>query len=54
MNEKKVFEPMFDLESKMKDKIKMMKFYVSDNVHYVYMTSLIFDVIGRFYPKDQE
>ena len=31
-----------------------MKFYSSSNVHYVYMKSLIFDVIGRLYPKDQE
>ena len=23
-------------------------------IHYVYMTSLIFDVIGRSYPKEQE
>ena len=30
-----------------------MKFYASGNVHYVYMTSLLFDVIGRLYPKDQ-
>ena len=31
-----------------------MKFKASSNVHYIYMTSLIFDVIGRLYPKDQE
>ena len=31
-----------------------MKLYASGNVHYVYMTSLIFYVIGRLYPKDQE
>ena len=29
-----------------------MKFKASGNVHYVYMTSLIFDVIGRLHPKD--
>ena len=45
MNEKKVFEPMFVRESKRKEK---------SNVHYVDMTSLIFDVIGRLHPKDQE
>ena len=32
---------------------RIMKFYASGNVPYVYMTSLIFDVIGRLYPKDQ-
>ena len=31
-----------------------MKFETSDNVNYVYMTSLLFDVIGRLYCKDQE
>ena len=31
-----------------------MKFLASGNVHLAYMTSLIFDVIGRLYPKDQE
>ena len=31
-----------------------MKFKASDNVHYVYMTPLLFDVIGRIYPKDRE
>ena len=31
-----------------------MKFYASGTVHNVYMTSLIFDVIDRLYPKDQE
>ena len=31
-----------------------MKFKASGNVHYIYMTSLIFDVIGRLYHKDQE
>ena len=30
-----------------------MKFKASVDVHYVYMTSLIFDVIGRLYPKYQ-
>ena len=31
-----------------------MKLYAYGNVHYIYTTSLIFDVIGRLYPKDQE
>ena len=31
-----------------------MKFYASSNVLYVYMMSLIFDLIGRLHPKDQE
>ena len=31
-----------------------MKFKASGNVHYVYMTALIFDVIGRLYPKDHK
>ena len=30
-----------------------MKFQAQGNVHYVYMTSLLYDVIGRLYPKDQ-
>ena len=42
------------LESKRKDKLKSWSFTASGSVHYVYMTSLIFDVIGRLYPKDQE
>ena len=28
---------------------QIMKFWAFGNVHYVYMTSLIFDVIGRLY-----
>ena len=31
-----------------------MKFKASANVYYVYMTSLIIDVIGLLYPEDQE
>ena len=31
-----------------------MKFKAPGNVHYVCMTLLIFEVIGRLYPKDQE
>ena len=31
-----------------------MKFKASGSVHYIYTTSLIFDVIGLLYPKDQE
>ena len=46
---KKVFEPMFEERQN-----QIMKFYVSGNVHYVDMTSLIFAVIGRLHPKDQE
>ena len=30
-----------------------MKFKASGNVHFVYTTSLLFDVIGRLYHKDQ-
>ena len=33
---------------------QIMEFQASGNVHYVYMTSFIFDVIGRLYHKDQE
>ena len=33
---------------------QIIKFKAPGNVHYVYMTSLIFDVIGRLYPKDEE
>ena len=33
---------------------QIMKIYASGNVHFVYRTSLIFDVIGCLYPKDQE
>ena len=48
------FEPMFVLESKWKEKNQIMKVYASGNVHFVNMTSLIFVVINRLYPKDQE
>ena len=51
---KKVFEPMCVLESKSIDKIKLLSFLASGNVNNVSMTSLIFDVIGRLCPKDQE
>ena len=33
---------------------QIMKFKVSGNVHFVYVISLLFDVIGRLYPKEQE
>ena len=33
---------------------QIMKLYASGNVHHAYMKSLIFDVIGRLYPKDEE
>ena len=33
---------------------QIMKFKASGIVHYVNMTSLIFDVIGLLYPKDKE
>ena len=43
----------FFLEAKVKTKSNH-EVVGSSNVHFVYMTSLIFDVIGRLYPKDQE
>ena len=33
---------------------QIVKLKASGNVQYVYITSLIFDVIGRLYPKNQE
>ena len=52
---KKVFEPMFVLESKRKDKIKSCSFRpLASFITSVDMTSLLFDVIGRLYPKDHE
>ena len=33
---------------------QIIKFKAFGNVHYVYMTSLIFDVTGCLYHKDQE
>ena len=35
-------------------KNQIMKLYASGNVHFVYVTSLLFDVIANLYPKDHE
>ena len=33
---------------------QIMKFKAYDNFHFVHVTSLLVDVIGRLYPKEQE
>ena len=56
---KKVFEPMFVLKRKEKDKVlnvlnHIMKFEAYGKAHFVYVTTLFFGVISHLYPKEQE
>ena len=51
MNEQKFSNRCLFLKAKVKTK---SNHEVLGLVHYVYMTSLIFDVIGRLYPEDHE
>ena len=53
MNEKKFSNRCLFLKAKGNTKTNY-EILGSGNVHYVYMTSLIFDIIGHLYPKDQE
>ena len=52
MNGKKFSNRCLFLKQKERQN-QIMKIKASDNVHYVFMTSLIFDVIDRLYPEDQ-
>ena len=49
-----VFEQIFVLENIGEKQNQIMKIKASGNVHFVYVTSLRFDVIRRLYPKEQE
>ena len=40
-------------DGKKKSKL-MMKFYVTGNFHFVYVMSLLFNVISRLYPKERK
>ena len=53
MNEKSFWTDVCSWKQKERQN-QITKFKASGNVHYVYMTSLIFYLIGRLYPKDQE
>ena len=52
MNEKS-FRTDVRAWKQMERQTQIMKFSWS-NVHFVYTTSLLLEIIGRLYPKDQE